>query len=214
MIRLRLTLRIAGFMLAGALAACALGPSERSDPRSYFLNPTISWENPHGFAKRSANGALLVTQPKAQAGFDTARMAYLLRPYEVSYYGYNQWADTPARMLQRIMVENFDRTGLWSAVLQTPGAVPAEYRLDCDNLVLEQQFFSRPSRVRLALRAQLVETKTRSVLATRYFEFFEPAPSDDPYGGVIAANQATAKLVKEMSEWLDHIVGTRTKPMD
>ena len=74
-------------------------------------------------------------------------MAYLLRPYEVSYYGYNQWADTPARMLQRIMVENFEKTGEWNAVLQTPSAVPAQYRLDCDNLVLEQQFFSNPSRV-------------------------------------------------------------------
>jgi cholesterol transport system auxiliary component len=200
------SVRIAAFVLVWSLAACALGPSERNDPRTFFLNPTISWENPHAFRKGFANAALLVTQPRTQAGFDTARMAYLLRPYEVSYYAYNQWADTPARMLQRIMVENFDRTGLWSAVLETPGAVPAHYRLDCDNLVLEQQFFSRPSRIRLALRAQLVETKTRSVLATRYFEFFEPAPSDDPYGGVIAANQATAKLVTEMAEWLSPVI--------
>ena len=139
-------------------------------------------------------------------------MAYLLRPYEVSYYGYNQWADTPARMLQRIMVENFEKTGEWNAVLQTPSAVPAQYRLDCDNLVLEQQFFSNPSRVRLALRAQIVETKTQSILATRSFELFETAPTDDPYGGVIAANHATEKLIKEMAEWLDTIFRTSVKP--
>lgn len=139
-------------------------------------------------------------------------MAYLLRPYEVSYYGYNQWADTPARMLQRIMVENFEKTGQWRAVLQTPGAVPAHYRLDFDNLVLEQQFFYNPSRVRLALRAQIVETKTQSILATRSFELFETAPTDDPYGGVIAANHATDKLIKEIAEWLDTIFRTSVKP--
>ena len=33
-----------------------------------------------------------------------------------------------------------------------------QYRLDCDNLVSEQQFFSNPSRVRQALRAQIVKT--------------------------------------------------------
>ena len=133
-------------------------------------------------------------------------MAYLLRPYEVNYYAFNQWADTPARMLQRIMVENLDKAGLWSAVLQTPGAVPAQYRLDCDNLVLEQQFFSHPSRVRLALRVQIVETKEQSILGSRYFELFEAAPSDDPYGGVVAANQASAKLIIEMTEWLKIVV--------
>ena len=188
-------------------SACALGPVETSAPRTYFLAPEISWKNPHAFGERQANSVLLITQPKAQAGFDTARMAYLLRPYEVDYYALNQWADTPARMLQRIMVENLDKAGPWSAVLQTPGAVPAQYRLDCDNLVLEQQFFSRPSRVRLALRAQLIETKSRLVLATRYFELFEVAPSDDPYGGVIAANQASAKLIREMGDWLSRVVG-------
>lgn len=185
-------------------AGCSLGPKEMSAPRTYFLNPEISWKNPQTFAERHT--VLLITQPKAQAGFDTARMAYLPRPYEVNYYAYNQWADTPGRMLQRIMVESMDKAGLWSAVLQAPGAVSAQYRLDCDNLVLEQQFFFNPSRVRLALRAQIVEIKNQTVLATRSFELFEITPSEDPYGGVIAANHATAKLITELAQWLDNVV--------
>lgn len=213
MLSLSKTFRLAIFVLAIFFSVgCSLGPREVSAPRTYFLNPEISWNNPHASGDRPAHSVLLITQPKAQAGFDTARMAYLLRPYEVSYYGYNQWADTPARMLQRIMVENFEKTGQWRAVLQTPGTVPAHYRLDFDNLVLEQQFFYNPSRVRLALRAQIVETKTQSILATRSFELFETAPTDDPYGGVIAANHATEKLIKEIAEWLDTIFRTSVKP--
>lgn len=201
--------RLAAFTLVTFIGACSLGQKEISDSRIYFLNPEISWKNPHTSGDRTVHSVLLITQPKAQAGFDTARMAYLLRPYEVNYYAYNQWADTPARMLQRIIVENLDKTGIWGAVLQTPGAVPAQYRLDCDNLVLEQQFFSNPSRVRLALRAQIIETKTQSVLATRSFELFEAAPTDDPYGGVLAANHASAKLITEMAEWLKIVVRER-----
>jgi len=199
-------IRASTLALVLLFSACALGPVETSAPRTYFLNPEIAWKNPYGYGEHIGTSVLLITQPRAQAGFDTARMAYLLRPYEVNYYAFNQWADTPGRLLHRIMVENLDKTGLWSAVLQSPGAVPARYRLDCDNLVLEQQFFSSPSRVRLALRAQIVETKTQSVLGTRYFELFEAAPSDDPYGGVIAANHASAKLITEMAEWLDTVV--------
>jgi cholesterol transport system auxiliary component len=184
-------------------SACALGPVETSAPRTYFLNPEISWKNPYGYGERIGASVLLITQPRAQAGFDIARMAYLLRPYEVNYYAFNQWADTPARMLQRIMVENLDKTGMWSAVLQSPGATPAQYRLDCDNLVLEQQFFAQPSRIRLALRAHLIDTRKQTILATRYFEVIELAVSDDAYGGVAAANQASAKLITEMAEWLE-----------
>ncbi len=204
-------MRILKLALFFFLSACALGPVETSAPRTYFLNPEISWKNPYAYGERVGTSVLLITQPGSQAGFDTARMAYLLRPYEVNYYALNQWADTPARMLQRVMVENLDKTGLWSAVLQTPGAVAARYRLDCDNLVLQQQFFSRPSRVRLAIRAQIVDTKTQSVLATRYFELFEAAPSDDPYGGVLAANHASAKLITEVAQWLDQVVRDTVK---
>ena len=186
------------------IAACSLGPTETTAPRSYFLNPEISWKNPHGSGERIGASVLLITQPKAQAGFDTARMAYLLRPYEVNHYAFNQWADTPARLLHQVLVENLDKTGSWRAVLQAAGAVPAQFRLDCDNLILEQQFFSNPSRIRLALRAQLIETKKQSILASRYFELFESAPSEDAYGGVLAANQASAKLLTQMAEWLDN----------
>ena len=197
--------RILAFTLVAFSSACVLGPSETTAPRTYFLNPEISWKNPHGYGERIGTAVLLITQPKAQAGFDTERMAYLLRPYELNYYAFNQWADTPTRLLHRILVENLDKTGLWSAVLQTPGTVPAQYRLDCDNLVLEQQFISRPSRVRLALRAQIVDLKNSAILGTQYFELFEVAPSDDAYGGVQAANRASAKLITELAEWLDKV---------
>jgi cholesterol transport system auxiliary component len=199
-------MRTVTLALVWLLSACALGPVETSAPKTFFLNPEIAWNNPRTRSEPSGNAVLLVTQPKAQPGFDTSRMAYLQRPYEVNYYGYNQWADTPARMLQRVMVENLEKSGQWRAVLQAPGVVPAQYRLDCDNLILEQQFFSSPSRVRLALRAQIVETKTQSILATRSFELFESAPSDDPYGGVVAANRASAKLIAEMTKWLEMIL--------
>ncbi|MGH7810938.1 MAG: ABC-type transport auxiliary lipoprotein family protein [Candidatus Binatia bacterium] len=202
-LRKNLGLTIVTFLMLSS--ACALGPKENSAPRTYFLNPEIASKNPLDAPKRTGGSVLLISQPKAQGGFDTARMAYLLRPYEVSYYAFNQWADTPARMLQRILVENLDKTGLWSAVLQTPGSVPAQYRLDIDNLILEQQFLSRPSRVRLALRAQIIDTKNQSILGTRYFELFEVAPTDDPYGGVQAANQAVANLLNELVAWLDDV---------
>jgi cholesterol transport system auxiliary component len=129
-------------------------------------------------------------------------MVYLLRPHEVSYYAFNQWADTPARMLMRLLALALEERKLWAAVFQMPGPVPPDYRIDSDNLVMEQQFFSKPSRVRLALRAQLIDMKRRIIMDSRGFEIFEEAPTEDAYGGVIAANRAAARLLDEVAAWL------------
>ena len=85
-----------------------------------------------------------------------------------------------------------------------------EYQLDCDNLALEQQFFS-PSRVCLALRAQIIDPKRRMVIGTRDFEIFEAAPSEDACGGVIAANRASTRLLAEIAERTNAVMKDDTK---
>jgi cholesterol transport system auxiliary component len=60
----------------------------------------------------------------------------------------------------------------------------------------------QPSRVRFTLRATLVENKTRRVLAGREFEAVAPASSDDPYGGVVAANQAVRTVLENLAQFL------------
>jgi len=183
-----------------ALYGCSIGPANRNAPHTYLLDPKLSITSFARNQEPAVSTTLLVSAPRAQPALDTARMAYLLRPHEVSYYAFNQWADTPSRMLAPLLAQAMERTGLWRVVVQTPSTVRADYRLDCENLVLEQEFFSL-SRVRLALHAQLIDVKRQSVMDARDFEVFEDAPSDDAYGGVTAANRAVAKLLGELAEW-------------
>jgi cholesterol transport system auxiliary component len=193
-------------LLAVALHGCTLGPVEQNAPHTFLLNPDVAVKKISANPKRPDPLILLVSQPTAQAGFETTRMAYLLRPHEVSYYAFNQWADTPARMFAVLLTQTMERTGLWHAVVQAPSAVKADYRLDCDNLVLEQQFFSRPSRLRVAMRALLIDNKRQNVLNARNFEFFEAAPSEDAYGGVLAANRAATQLLEQIAEWVRQLM--------
>jgi len=197
------------FLLVATLHGCTIGPAEKDAPRTYLLNPEIPVKNLTANPERPGPLILLVSQPKAQAGFETPRMAYLLRPHEVSYYAFNQWADTPARMFAVLLTQTMERTGLWHAVAQAPSAVKADYRLDCDNLVLEQQFFSRPSRLRVAMRALLIDNKRQNVIGTRTFEIFEAAPSEDAYSGVLAANRAAARLFDQLATWASALVTER-----
>ena len=53
--------------------------------------------------------------------------------------------------------------------------------------------------MRFTLRAYLVDDKTRRVLAWREFDAAVPAASEDPYGGVVAANRAVQTVLEELA---------------
>ncbi len=194
------------------VAGCSLpAPERHAPPNTYMLSadsfPAVSSLslNPGPMA------TLLISPPTARAGFDTPRMVYLLRPHEVGYYADNQWVDTPARMLAPILAQAMEKSGLWKSVVQMSSAARADYRLEVENLALEQQFFARPSRVRLTLNLRLIDLRGKAVIGAREFDVLEDAPTDDPYGGVVAANRAVGRLLDQMLNWLSASVSEQTQ---
>lgn len=183
------------------LQACAssLLPAPAAPPALFAL------ESEGGAAAARAPDAnaptLIVNTPRAAAGMDTASMAYLRRPHEIEYFARNQWVDTPANMLAPMIVQAIERTGSFHAVLGAPTSASGQLRLETELLRLQQDFSRRPSQVRLTLRATLVDSSSRKVLASREFDVRVDAPSDDPYGGVIAAQLAAGKLLAELASF-------------
>ncbi len=185
------------------LAACVLPRSADNPVHTYVLAMD---EQAAGASARTGqtgvHGVLVVGVPQAEAGFEQPRMAYLQRPYEVNYYATNVWVDAPPRMLMPLLVQSLERTGLWRVVVPMPTVVRGDYRLDISGLVVQQEFLQRPSGTRIRLRAQLTETKEQRLMGARSFESLEPAPSDDAYGGVLAANRAVAHVLEALNDWM------------
>ncbi|MDF0665456.1 MAG: ABC-type transport auxiliary lipoprotein family protein [Nitrospira sp.] len=150
---------------------------------------------------------LLVSPPQAEPGFETQRMVYVKRPYELEYYAVNQWADTPARMFAPLMVQALNQQNdVWRAVIPLPSSIRGEYRLDTHGFLLQQEFLQHPSRVRVMVRTQLIDLQGSTILSTRTFEVVENATSENPYGGVQAANRAIAGLLDQIGSWLRQCV--------
>jgi len=149
---------------------------------------------------------LLVSQSQAEPGFETQRMVYVKRPYELEYYALNQWADTPVRMFTPLMVQAFNQHDAWRNVIPLPSSIHGDYRLDTHGFLLQQEFLQQPSRMRVMVRAQLVDLKESTILSTRVFEVTENATSENPYGGVQAANRAVAGLLDQIGSWLRQCV--------
>ena len=200
----RRVLQWVGVLLGACVLTACVVPRSADNPVHTFVlavDESVLRTNPRA-KPPGIHGVLVVGAPQAEAGFEQPRMAYLQRPYEVSYYATNVWVDTPARMVAPVLLQSLERTNFWRVVVPMPTAVRGDYRLDISGLMLQQEFLQRPSGTRVRLRAQLTETKEQRILGVRSLESFEPAPSEDAYGGVLAAIRAVTRVLESLNDWL------------
>jgi len=128
-------------------------------------------------------------------------MVYVRHPYAVDYFAKSRWADTPSRMLGPLLAQALEQSGSFRAVVQAPGSVPADLRIETELVRLQHNVATRPGRVELTLRVQLIDVRGRRILATRVFDETEEAPSEDARGGVIAANSALQRLLEQFVDF-------------
>jgi cholesterol transport system auxiliary component len=179
-----------------SLSACSVfSPVKTEGTTSYVLNTLPS---PSAARKPQRRIILLVPQTMAVQAYNTTQMAYTTKPYEIAYFAKNRWIDTPADMLQNLLVQALQDTHYFYAVVLAPAAAQYDVILNTRLLQFEQRFFSGKSAVFITLRAQLVRSSDNRVMASRQFQAMAAAPQNTPYGGVIAANQAAAKLLAEV----------------
>lgn len=187
---------------ATALAGCSgasLLPAPPPAPALYGLDDGTPATSPPAPPPASAP-SLLLSLPRAAAGLDTRLIAYQRQPLRTEFYARSEWLDAPPRLLAPLLLRALDATGAFSAVLPAPAFTPTRWRLDTELLRLQQEFGTAPpSQLRLTLRATLIDSAGRRVLATREFDLREPAPSEDAAGAVAAARVAAQALVRALA---------------
>lgn len=176
--------------------ACSVLPPTTPVPNFYAL------EGISGKASLVATNSaptLIVSPPHAAAGFDSQRMIYLRESYKLEHFAYNEWTAPPSRMLAPLIVDAIVRTGAFRAIILTPSTVAGDLRLDSEIIRLQQDFRTQPGSVRFTLRATLIDENTRRVVAWREFDHSVVTQSEDPYGGVIAANLALQNTLEKLA---------------
>lgn len=144
---------------------------------------------------------LIVNTPKAAAGFDTRHMMYTRLPHQLEYFARNEWVDTPANMLQPLMISAIKHTGKFGAVIPKLGAVKADLRLESEVIRLVQTFNQKPSTVQFTLRVVLIDNATGKIIDLHEFNEKVTAESDNPTGGVNAANSAVNSALEKLGDF-------------
>ena len=200
----RRRLLAAGLMSSFALTGCSvLRPSEPIQTQFYALQsqPTSLTPPP---ARGSGNSlpTLIVNPPHAAPGFDSNRIIFIRADNQLEYFAHSEWVEPPARMLGPLLVAAIERTNAFGAVVLMPASAAGDLRMNTELVRLQQSFHTQPSRVQFALRAHVVNERTRKVLYWKEFQAEAIAASDTAQGGVAAANLAIQAVVTELAAFL------------
>ncbi len=194
------------------LAGCgSLLPKPPAQPALFLLDDTAAAaaDRPAKPPLAAAVSTLVVNETRAAPGYGTRQIAYVRTANQLEYFAFNEWVEPPALMLTPMLTHAIERTGAFAAVVRAPTLVAADLRLETELIRMQQDFSVAPSRVRLTLRAVLIETATRRVIASREFDEGVASSSDDPIGGVMAANQVALRVTAEVGSFCAEWVASR-----
>jgi len=183
-------------VLCCGLTACNLVAPVPSDVTTYTINPKLDIS-----VKKSFSHVLMVQQPETSAIYNTVQMPYVLKPHQIAYYAKNQWADTPTKMLQSLIVEALQDTKHFKAVVTPAYMGTFDYSLNMQLITLSQNFLVSPSEMHLKATLQLVSNASGNVVAAKTFDYVEPTPLQSPLGGVLATNRAVGKMMQDISRF-------------
>lgn len=147
----------------------------------------------------AAKPTMIINIPRAAAGYDSRHIIYTRQAHKLEYFAHNEWIDTPAHMLAPLIMIAIENSSAFNAVVLSPTNIVGDVRLDTEIVRLQQEFDSQPSKVRLTLRVYMVNNITRKVIAWREFDETAIAKSEDPLGGVMAANEAVQTVLEKLT---------------
>jgi cholesterol transport system auxiliary component len=180
------------------VAGCSLpGKPDSRAKQSYLLQAATGSPHVDSVAARPCL-SLRVSTPASAPGFDTRNMVYVTEPPRLDYFAYNQWVDTPARMLAAAMEAGLDASGVVGSVVSGSSDLRTDYRLDAELLKLQQDFSGNSSSVALQVKLKLIRVSDRSLLDSKTFSYTETADAATPRAGVEAANRAVDRFVADL----------------
>lgn len=177
-----------------ALSGC-LSPVKSVPDTTYLLTEASSYEAPMPMRPVT----LLVLMPESTPFLNTTAMAYTLQPYQIAYFVKNRWAETPSQMLLPLLVQSLQNTHRFRTIVAPPFLGVYQYMLSTQILQLQQNFMYQPARIQMTLRMQL-SSATGRVITTRVLMVEEPILGKTTYNGVIAANNATERMLTKIAK--------------
>ncbi|MFO0235623.1 MAG: ABC-type transport auxiliary lipoprotein family protein [Burkholderiales bacterium] len=185
-------------LCAAALAGCGTLSNEAPRFEFFVIEDLRPIAEPPTAPPRTAR-SLLLTTGATQALYDSDRIVFTRDGAGRAYYQYSNWSERPARRVLALAEARLARGGGFRSVAQTLAGVRGDVvlTLRLDELIHDDA--TSPGAVRVAVTAEVVDWRTRTLVARRTFVQRAPVPTRDARGAAAAANVAVTARRDELA---------------
>lgn len=172
-------------------------PGQGPAPQIYSL--TAAQNNAAG--QTAMEWRLLVEEPEASRAIDIDRIAVRLSPVEISYYEGAKWSDRAPRLVQSLLIESLDNSGVLQHVGRTGTGVSAQYAVKSNLLAFYAEADGTRPTVIVKLKLTLLDRRTATIVGSRIVESRARAEGSQTRDVVLAFNEATGNVLRDGVAW-------------
>ncbi|BBP02678.1 hypothetical protein TPL01_01100 [Sulfuriferula plumbiphila] len=201
---------IKNYLIAGMLALSLGGCISLAGNKNAPEITTYVLEDPgHATPAATVNPrTLLVLDTTTDAFYNTDSIAFSRAPGTRGLYQYARWADRPGKRLSELLLTRLDADRIFATVASGGSGVKGDWVLDTRLLAFYHQASAAPGSVHVELRAEVMDLRSRVLVARKLFIQELPAPTYNAAGAVAAFNIATGKLLDDIEAWLQTLPAT------
>ena len=146
---------------------------------------------------------LAVAEPAAPASLDTVRIALDLTPTTMDYFANAAWPDNAPELVQRFLIDAFEKTGRVPVGRDTAGFAP-DYLLLSELRDFEARYAQpgTPPQIVVQIEAKLMLVSQRKIIGTRNVTQAANAQENTVNGVVVAFNRALGPALGQIVDWV------------
>lgn len=146
--------------------------------------------------------SLLVLDTTASGFYDNEYLVYSRAQGTRGQYQYARWTERPGKRFSDLLQKRLAAQSGFASVAVAGGQVRGDLVLDTELSEFYHEADTSPGSVRVQLRAELIDLKTRKLIGRQWFERRVPIASYDAAGAAKGFNQATTGVLDDVVAWL------------
>ena len=186
--------------LTTQLAGCLGGAN--TPPRTYYV---LQDRAPAEAAKpRAANGkSLVIAGASADVFYDVESLVFSRHPGQRAYYQFASWTDRPSRTVVRLAERRLEAGGQFASVARLTAGLRADLLLNIVVVEFYHDVAVNPAVVRVELICDLIDWRSRSLLAQRTLTLTAPVKKDNAEGAADAFDRAVTEALNALVPWVE-----------
>ncbi len=149
---------------------------------------------------------LLVKEPRGEGFISTQRIIFKRDAVEQGYYQSASWVEPPTRKLGQLFTESLSRQSLFRSVSRSANGALGDLQLNSEIVEFYHDASTEPGSVIIRLNADLLNLKTRKIIAQREFVVTAAVGEFSARGAVEAFGKGTNQLLRDLSRWVSELV--------